>query len=125
MPMRGRQGIAVVLSVSALGVTGLIAVLKRRSIPLGVPGEWEWNRLSAGIAPTVLEWLIGVPSVIAFAIFCALGYAYLSRRPRVGMLAETGTVLTLGLASVATQYGVQESAPKGFGLSKWTFAQHA
>jgi hypothetical protein len=123
--MRGRAGIVAVLAAAGLGLAGLVAVLRDRSIPLGVPGEWEWNRLGPGIKLTVFEWMHGAASVAAYAAFCALGYAFLASRPRAGAVADLLAMLALGAASVAVQYSVQEAAPRGFGLAKWTFAQHS
>lgn len=113
----------LVVIVQAALVAGFVAGLRGGRFPLGVPGEWTWSRLPAGVAPDPLGWLVGLLSVGPFAALAWLGSRSLGRRssrPR-----EAAWLATLAVAAVAAQLGVQSAAPAGFGLTKWTFALHS
>jgi hypothetical protein len=115
MLMRPRLWLIVFLQ-AALVILLAVAVAKRL-LPLGVPGEWEWNRIPAGIA---LSWdalfLAGL-AVVAYAGFVGLGLRALaatSSRRR-----ETAWVTALALAAAAAQVIVPTGAPAGYDLTKW------
>jgi hypothetical protein len=113
--MRLRIWLIVILQ-AALVVMLTIGVAKRL-LPLGVPHEWEWNRIPAGI---VLSWdalfLAGL-AVAAYAGFVGFGLRILAARGSLRM--ETAWLTALALAAVAAQVIVPSGAPPGYDLSKW------
>ncbi len=113
--MRRSLAIAVFGFQIAL-VTGLAFILLRPGIvPLGVPGQWEWPRLS--VPPELLGLMVAVPALGLFAAFVALGWKVLDETS--SQMREAGWVAGLGLASVVVQVLVLTGAPSGYGLAKW------
>src|SRR4051794_1650317 len=97
--------------VAALG-WGLLS----RAFPLGVPGEWEWLRLSRG--PAALEVGFAALAVILYAGGTALGMRFLMSRTTPGR--EVMAVAGLALASIGVLAVVPMGAPAGYGLAKWS-----
>jgi hypothetical protein len=121
--MRRRLVLFAIALVQAALVLGLVLVLRRRTIPLGVPGEWTWSRLPANVNATAADWRVGIAAVALYVAFALAGFRALSRadrRPRAG-----AWLLGLAVAAPAAQIAVQCAAPDGFGLHKWAFALHA
>jgi hypothetical protein len=87
-------------------------------MPLGVPGEWEWQRIK--LNPEGLALFPGLVGVSLFTAVAATGYRALSRSS--GLRREGFWLLGLAVAATVAQGTVQESAPVGYGLSKWIFA---
>jgi hypothetical protein len=121
--MRASLGPILLIVVSGALVAGLGMVLGGGLVPLGVPGEWTWNRLPAGVVSSPLEWLVGLASLAAFVGFVAVGRRGLGR-PGIRRRAEAAWVAGLVVAGVGVQLGVQSAAPAGYGLAKWAFALH-
>ena len=114
-----RLGLWVVLGQAALVATFAVA-LRSGAMPLGVRGEWEWQRLR--VAPEVMALGLAGAGVLLFSGFVALGFRSLSRdnSPR----REGVWLAGLTLAAIVVQGVVQEGAPPGYGLSKWIIALH-
>ncbi len=113
-----RRPALFVLAAEAALVAAFAVALRSKWMPLGVPGEWEWQRIKVG--PTILSVLGAVAAIGCFSAFVAGGFRALSRK--VGPRIEAGWLLGLVVASVAVQGVVQEGAPEGYGLSKWIIA---
>ena len=110
----------IVLAAEAALVAALAVGLRSGRMPLGVPGQWEWQRIR--VAPAPLSLLIGLAAVLAYSAFIALGHRALSaqeNRPRVKIW-----LAGLVLASIGVQGVVQDAAPEAYGLSKWILALH-
>jgi methylthioxylose transferase len=111
----------IVVGAETVLVAAFTVALRSGRMPLGVPGQWEWQRIKA--APSGLQLLMGLATVSAYSIFAWAGYRALStKEDGRGVKAW---LLGLVLASVAVQGVVQEAAPDGYGLSKWIFALHS
>ncbi len=95
--------------------------LRSGRVPLGVVGEWEWQRIK--VAPGSVRLAMAGAAIAGFAAFAALGMRALGRKGKVGR--EVGWVLGLVVAAVVVQGAAQEGAPEGYGLSKWILALHA
>jgi hypothetical protein len=110
----------IVVAVQAALVSVLAVLVAKGKIPLGVPGEWEWQRVK--VAPSVLGILMGLSAIAAYSAFVAAGFRAMARERgcRVGVW-----LAALVVASVGVQGVVQEAAPEGYGLSKWIFALHS
>jgi len=120
--MTRKAALLVLGAVSTLQVTllvGVALVLASKSVPLGVPGEWVWNHLPAGVVQTALQIGIGIICVSIYAIFAVIGFLVL-RTPRPVM--EGVAVASLLVMTILTQYLVALSAPDGYGLAKWAIA---
>ena len=115
-PMR-RLALFVVAAQAAL-VAAFAVALRSKAMPLGVPGEWEWQRLAVGTSG--LSLLGAIVGIALFGVFIASGFRALSRK--VGPRVEAAWLLGLVVASIAVQGIVQEGAPEGYGLSKWIIA---
>ncbi|WP_435006739.1 hypothetical protein P12x_004231 [Tundrisphaera lichenicola] len=115
-----RTGFSVMASGAALVAVFSVGII-RGSFPLGFPGEWEWQRISA--RPSVFSTILALSVLVGYAAFVALGMRSLIARK--GTRREIGWILGLAMASVGVQAMVQEGAPEGYGLSKWIFALHA
>lgn len=104
-----RIGVGAGFLLAALGQVCLVF----SSIPLGVPGEWVWERLLSESWP----WSLGV-----FALFGAAYVAFVRAGAiRLESATAWGRGLWVGglvLAAFAWLWVVQEQAPAGFQLSK-------
>jgi hypothetical protein len=111
----------IVVGVQAAMVAGLAVGLRSGRMPLGVPGEWEWQRVKGSMSGLHLG--MGLAAVLGYSAFAAIGYRALSTRTtgRGVKLWLAGLVL----ASIGVQGFVQDAAPEGYGLSKWIIALHS
>ena len=117
--MTRKAALLVLVAVSTLQVTllaGVALVLVSKSVPLGVPGEWVWNHLPAGVVQTPLQIGIGVTCIGVYAGFAVVGFLVL-RTPQPAK--EGMAVASLLVLAILTQYLVALSAPDGYGLAKW------
>ena len=105
----------IVVAAEAALVAGFAVALRSGRMPLGVPGEWEWQRVRLG--PSALGVLMGLAGVAAYSIFAGLGFRALSTK--AGGRRDGAWLIGLALASVAAQGAVQSAAPDGYGLEKW------
>ncbi len=116
-----RFGWIALAAAQAVAVVGVNAALRSKVLPLGVPGEWEWSRITF---PARLDGVaLACVSILIYAGYCIFGYACLSGPGESKSRVRTG-VLLVGLAIAAgfTQVMVQEGAPPGYGLTKWVMA---
>ena len=71
--MNRKQQVTLILIVQALSVALVTVAIGFRLMPVGVPGEWEWNRLADW---AVLQWdglVIAGSGVLIYAGFAATG----------------------------------------------------
>ena len=114
--MRTRAALA--LAASAGLVAGLLAAVRARAVPLGVPGEWEWLRVAFG--PSAIDLALASAGVAAYAGFAAVGSRAL--RDRATRAREAVALALLVPAAVGVQAVAQTGAPVGHGLEKCVFA---
>jgi hypothetical protein len=113
--MRLRVWLIVILQ-AALVILLAIGVA-RRLLPLGVPGEWEWNRIPPGISLSWEALLLTGLAVAAYAGFVGIGLRAITARS--ARRTETAWVTALALAAVTAQVIVPTGAPAGYDLTKW------
>src|SRR5690242_7938005 len=114
--MKQVRTLIIVLSAAMLG--GLALLLSSRAVPLGVRGEWEWNRLT--LAPLAIDVALVVAAVAAYALFVVVGWRSLGRK--ADGLRQTGWLAALFVLAVALQVFLPSAAPYGYGLTKWSIA---
>jgi hypothetical protein len=115
-PQRWLRAALWILLAQAALVLGLSVTLRSGVFPLGVRGEWEWQRLT--VDSTALGLMIAFAGVLAYSAFAALGMQLLGDRP--SRLAEGLAVVGLTLAAVVMLAVVPTGAPEGYGLAKWS-----
>jgi methylthioxylose transferase len=108
----------IVVALEAALVAAFAFALRSATIPLGVAGEWEWQRLK--VSPSSLAFLVSLVGVLLLSAFAAAGFRALSRKS--SLRSEATWLMGLVVASVLAQGVVQEGAPEGYGLSKWVIA---
>jgi hypothetical protein len=114
---RGRVLLLLFVAKSALvGLT--LAVVGTPAIPLGLPGEWTWNRLRAGAGVDGPGLLLGLVAVLGYAAFAAAGIRAMRAGPSRGR--TLAWLAALGPAAVLVQVAALTAAPAGYGLAKWT-----
>ena len=104
------------LGAATIAVLTFAGLLRAGLMPLGVAGEWTWQRVP--FAPRPLDVGLAALGVVAFALFAAAGMHAL--RGSVTRRREAACVAALFLASIAAQVVVQSGGPDGHGLSKWS-----
>lgn len=114
--MNFSRGLIAVVALSAVS----IAFLWLTEIPLGVPGEWIWERISSDDAGA--EVLLGaVQALIAATVYLLV--AWLGSR-RIGTCSRSegaGWLIGMALLGFGWLLAVQESPPDGWRLSKSVF----
>jgi methylthioxylose transferase len=108
----------IVVGLESALVAAFAVALRSGRMPLGVPGEWEWQRVKG--ATSTLSLMMGLGAVLAYSAFAAAGYRALAANE--GSRLVKAWLFGLVLASVGVQGFIQEAAPEGYGLSKWIFA---
>ncbi len=116
-----RATAAIVVSAEAALVAAFALALRSGWFPLGVAGEWEWQRLKPG--PAAWSVVLALAAVAGFAAVVAAGSRALARDP--GPRREGAWLAALVAAAAVAQGVVQEGAPEGYGLAKWIIALHA
>lgn len=106
------------IAVQAAAVAGLLLAVWSGRLPLGVPGEWTWQR--PRVAATPIDLATAAAGVVGFATVAGLGMRSLARG--VSKFKEIAWVATLFVAAATAQAVVQSGAPEGYGLAKWAFA---
>jgi hypothetical protein len=110
-----RAKIGLLLLVQAALVVGFMIVVGAHVVPLGVPGEWVWQRV--GYLPTTAGMSLAVLGVAAYAGFAAAGLRFLAvNRSRAGVAAW---LAGLALAAVGAEVLVPMGAAPGYDLTKW------
>lgn len=115
--MRLTRSKLVLLAAVGL-VAGLTWVLGGTHVPLGVPGQWEWFRIT--VRPIAGDLLVAVTCVVLYAVFVGLGYRALRQAGHAGR--EARWVASLAVSSVIVQFVLPTAAPPGYGLAKWSIA---
>ena len=112
--MSNRALIPLLIAQTAL-VVGACLAIRSGALPTGVRGEWEWLRIAARPDPFALG--IAGASILALAGLAMAGSRAIDRGGR-----PWGWLVALGAAAIVVQGAVQEGAPPGFGLAKWSIA---
>jgi hypothetical protein len=113
--MRTSTKIGLIVAVQAGLVVLVIAIVASRRIPLGIPGEWEWQRVK--FRPEFLDLLI---AALAIAGYCGVaGFGFRALRVPMTRFAEALWLLVLLAAAVAIQVMIPWGAASGYDLAKW------
>ena len=116
--MSQKRQVPLILLLEALLVVIVAAAVASRWVPVGVPGEWEWNRLADW---ATLPWdglAIAVAGVAVYAGFVGARVAS-AFAPSRSRMFEAACVTGLYFASVCIQVIVPMGAPAGYDLTKW------
>lgn len=114
--MNFSRGLIAAIALSAVSV----AFLWLTEVPLGIPGEWVWERLSADDANT--EFLLGaVQSAIAATVYVLIAWLGSRRIADCSGLEQTGWLTGMVLVGFCWLLAVQESPPAGWRMSKSVF----
>jgi methylthioxylose transferase len=105
----------LILVVQAALVVLLLSAVAGRSIPLGIPGEWEWLRVQA--APPFEGLVVAVAGVVGYSGFIALGSWVLAGKK--SRRAEALWLSGLAMAGTTIQVAMPVGAASGYDLSKW------
>lgn len=123
--MRRILNIGALLLASVVGIALLTFAVLRRSLPLGWPGEWTWNRLAPNVEPNAPGWILGVAAITAFAgVVYVLGRWIGHDSPGESRRAAIAVAL-LALLTIVMQTLIQTCAPDGYGLTRWPFTLHS
>ncbi len=115
--MHQKHQVTLILILQAVLVVMVAAAVGSRVLPVGVRGEWEWNRLPAWAFPSGEGLTIACSGVAAYAVVAAFGLRLLAvNRSRT---FEAVCVAGLFFAAVAIQVVVPMGAPIGYDLTKW------
>jgi hypothetical protein len=97
----------------------LIALVALSSIPLGVPSQWTWSRIS--VRPGILDTILAILALALYVVVAWLGFR--SRAVRGPQPARITTRLAqvggLALAGMVLQLVLISAAPLGMGLARW------
>jgi hypothetical protein len=101
---------------SGLGVAMSAALIWLSNVPLGVPGEWTWDRIPFAAGDLLVRI---VPALVMLPIYVGVVWAGGMRfSAEAGRIERTGWVAGLCLVSAAWLFQLAESAPAGFGTGK-------
>ncbi len=107
------------LIAAALGSLVAAGVLWLTAIPLGIPGEWVWERLPAD-PQTIANLLIAGFAAALYLGFVIVGERRLSR-PTISAMETTAWLSGLGVAGFCWLWVVQDTAPLAGQLGKAPF----
>lgn len=108
--------VRLIISAAAAFSIGLLWLTE---IPLGIPGEWTWNRIDHPDAVLVLLGVLQTSAV--FVLFAFVAWAG-ARRVAVATRRElTGWLLGLMIAGFTWLHAVQETPPAGLNAAKIPF----
>lgn len=113
---------ALLIVVQAVTTGAVLAALHSGAMPLGVPGEWEWQRLPRTAVVSPVSMALGAAGVAIYAT--AAGLVLWSLGPAPSWRKEAAALAGLIVAAVAVQLVVTASAADGYGLTKWAMALH-
>lgn len=111
-PIADRRSGWLLVSLSAVVTAAIVFICCNRSIPLGVPGEWVWNRLPRqpifGLIPVVASGLLFIALSVA-------GRRMIERRPR---RAAMGVILTMA-AAIPLHWSIFFMPASPMGPERW------
>jgi len=96
-----------------------VGILWGTAMPLGIPGEWVWERLPAD-PQTMANLLLAAFGAVLYLGFVILGERRLSREA-VSKAETIGWLIGLGVAGFCWLWTVQETAPPAAQLGKAPF----
>lgn len=105
---------SLVLAASALAVLGFSWALASPGLPLGVPGEWAWTRITS--RPPLIDLALGAFGLAAYALAVAWLAPSAASSSRPQNLLRVLALLPLGLF---VQVALMWAAPLGYGLTRW------
>ena len=114
--MQSTRGLIAAVALSAISV----AFLWLTDIPLGIPGEWTWERISSSDAGPELA-LGAVQSAIAGAVFILIAWLGSRRIANCSRFELVGWLLGIVSVGFGWLLAVQESPPSGWRMSKVAF----
>jgi hypothetical protein len=112
--MSGRLYLLVVSLVAA----GSVVLLWFSDVPLGVPGEWTWERISYDrndLPGNLVGPVVALGSAALYAVFCGMAGR---RIPRSRRLILGGWLLLLVLAASGLLFALQAAPPVGHDLAR-------
>lgn len=92
------------------GVAATIGVLWGSDIPLGVPNEWVWDRITlddAELKMTALGWVIAGVATVAYLVFCLFADRRVLEANRWEMTSWLAALIVVG----AVWHGVVHECP--------------
>ncbi|MCA9029224.1 MAG: hypothetical protein KDA66_00370 [Planctomycetaceae bacterium] len=105
-----RRLAAVMLVVAVLQ----IVVLWGTSLPLGVPGEWTWGRISPSVE-TLFGLVIFLPIAVVYVVFVKRGYQLF---PHLSVKSRRYWLTGLFVCSLIWTWGVLQALPGVTGLGR-------
>lgn len=116
--MRRPVTFSLIFAAITAPLAGLWMVLRDRSIPLGVPGEWTWARLRADQSGhEAINLALAVLAAVGYAGFVALGMRSLARRS--GRAFQAAWAAGLVGASTVVTVAMVNGAPSGYDLARF------
>ncbi|MGH7194663.1 MAG: hypothetical protein ACREJM_14185, partial [Candidatus Saccharimonadales bacterium] len=108
------------LAISAAIVLIFGTVVDFQWLPLGVPSEWDWERMPRASLPAWSSYLPALLLGAALVAWLAAGVRWIEAASRWtffgGLLATT---------ALAGAFQIASEAPNGHGLGKWIVAVYA
>ena len=114
--MYSTRGLILVVALSAISV----ALLWLTSIPLGIPSEWTWERISADGAES--EIVLGIIQAgIAGIVYVLVAWLGARRIGTCSRLEVVGWLLGISIVGCGWMLAVQEAPRSGWRMSKAAF----
>ncbi|MFT5322834.1 MAG: hypothetical protein ACI8P0_000675 [Planctomycetaceae bacterium] len=113
--MHSTRGLISAVALSAISV----AFLWLTDIPLGIPGEWTWERISSSAGAEIV--LGAVQSAIAGVVYILIAWLGSRRIANCSRIELVGWLLGLVSVGFGWLLAVQESPPSGRRMSKSAF----
>ncbi len=112
--MKLSRGLISAVTLSAISV----AFLWLTSIPLGIPGEWTWDRISVADAEMALGAAEAMIAGIVYVLIAWLGSRRIGTCSRLEVAAWLAGIASVGFGWLLA---VQEAPPSGWRMSKAAF----
>ena len=117
-----RSKLWLILIVQAGLVILLLVAVKTRLLPLGIRGEWQWDRVKPSVK-LPWDWLtLAALGVAGYAVFVGLGARSLA--VRASRWSESGWLAALFLTAISVQVAVPLGAPDEYDLTKWAYVNY-
>jgi methylthioxylose transferase len=113
----------LILSIQAMLVALMAVGVRTGRMPLGIRGEWQWNRLAEDVGLLWESFAFAVAGVTIYAAFVALGLR--SLRGPASAWGEVRWLIALYGASLLVQVAIPMGAPYGYGLTKWAYVNYS